>query len=483
MLAALKRSQNIKNSFWNAVNVLFYPALFLAATPHFLRLLGEADFGVWMVLNAVAMVCIHLSHFGLGQSITLFVAASRGEGRSQRIHHFYTAGLNFTLLVAAAFVALGALGLAFWPWKQSVFHTDHDTYTAIVLTMPLIAIRLLDQHYQGFFKGFEQYGVAARVSTGTRVATLALQWAVAPRGLVAVVGAALLVGAAAVVWQKFRSRRFVPGYRWQPVLLKAHWRRLASFGFWAWLQTAISLVSSQLDKFLVAAFLGPAVVAYYSLASTVLNHLHMFIEAPVGWMFPKISRLRANAASLVPHYITLRSLIAVAGSLLIATIYLFRGLLFSLWLGPEKAVAFLPFMEVFLLFQLFQTSTIAPKFFLNGLNRTALITAIEAGYRAAIVVGMCLSFWLFGTAESLVWGQCVAIALSVPVVAWVINRKVVHFVAWHEVVGASFPTLIVLATLLVPELWLQLVLGAAALVALHVFHLRHPWFRRSLLLE
>ncbi len=482
------RSRNLRNSLWNLGNTVFYPLGFLALTPYFIDGLGEHLFGAWMVLNSIVFISVHVLHFGMGPSIAMYVAEARGQSNQVRLNRYFNASLNFTTLVA---IAIGVIGLLLWlfspvDWFAWEGISDpSDLRWAMILTVGVIVSKFYEQLFGGFFKGFEEYDTAAKFNMIQKLSMLGLQVLALMNGyglsgiIFVSFGTNLLLGVAQFIW----SLRYLTEYKWTPNLDGAIFQRLGVFGFWSWIQAIISLLSFQLDRLLVAFALGTDVVAYYSLASMIANHLHVILEASIGWIFPAVSRIIQEKGDPRPLYITVRNSLMVLALSGLTLLYLIREPLFTLWLGTEKAAQALPFIELFILLEVFYVVSILPKFYLNGLSRLKLITSIELGYKTLGIISMLTFFYIMQTAESLIWGQIFSMMLTMPLEMYLVNRFVLHDTWWKESLLFVLPCFVLLGALIfLPSLYASAALGLVGILIFGIY-LKHPDFKVKLLLE
>lgn len=485
----LNRSQNIKNSFWNLLNIGLYPVAFLAVTPFFLDRLGEHLFGIWMLLNSFVFILVQVGHFGMGNSITMFVAESRGLDHAPRLNRFFNAALNFTLIIAALVLVLCLVCWYAFPLFASFLDVSEaytaDVRQALTLSIALISLKFFEQLFQGFFKGFEEYDTSAKFNISGRMLTLGghalavwQNW-----GLSGIMVVSVVINLLMALAQYRTATTYLSNYRWSATINRAIFGQLGGFGFWTWLQSMIAMLGFQLDRFIVAFFLGTDVVAYYSLASMIANHLHMGLEAMVSWMFPKISRFNNEGRDTASLYFTMRGVLLASSLLIILALFAVRQPLFTLWLGTEKYAEIIPFIELFLYFEIFYILSIAPKFYLNGLSRMRLITSLEFFYKSLSILFMVAFFMFERNATSLIWGQIVGLMIAMPIEAFVVNSRVLGRSAFTETVLVALPCFLMFFALWVPSIAISLLLLFATLVLIRLAYFSPGMFDRNLLME
>lgn len=484
----LFRSKNLSNSVWNIANTVIYPVAFLAATPFFLDHLGEHVFGTWMTLNALVFISVQVLHFGTGESVSMYVAEARGKQNQQRLMRYFNSAFNFSALLA---LGVTALAVVLWVLPPSVIPrvasglSSDDLKIALVLTLFTIASKFFEQLFGSFFKGFEEYGTAARFNMGQKLAMLLLQVGAVVMGyglptvLLMAAGSNTLLAMLQFIW----SRRYLPGHRWEAKIDPLIFGRLRSFGFWTWLQTLVALLGFQLDRLIVAFALGTHVVAYYSLASMIANHIHMVLEATVSWIFPMSSRMAGEKRDTTPLYVTVRGFVMSLSLVGLLALGFLSDPIFGLWLGAEKYRQMQEFIRLFILLEVFYVATIVPKFYLHGIGELRLIAGIEIGYKTLGVAVMLAAFALFGTATSLIWGQVVVLMLAAPLEMLIINSRVLRASLLHEVILCVLPCFLTFGALYRQPFLVSALMGLSAMVVAYVAYFRHPGFRFKLLMQ
>jgi O-antigen/teichoic acid export membrane protein len=318
-----------------------------------------------------------------------------------------------------------------------------------------------------------------------RFIALGLQVVLVVKGysLAAIFTANLAVGTLVLLPQAWIIYRAMPGYR--PYLIRSlpEKKELYHFGFWTWLQTIIAIVSYQLDRFIIAYFLGTATVTYYVLASTIVNHLHMAFEAVVSWLLPKVSRLKAATQDTLGHFITIRAFSVGFSLLIIIALYYISEPLFTLWLGPEKYGKMIGFFRLFLVFEAFLILSIVPKYYLNAIKSLHFITWLELMYKTAIVAGMIIVFSALKTAESLIYGQILALLIFMPVEYYFINKNVLRSGKTREIILTSLPSILIMGAILFSSWYVSVACLVLAIVIFRMVYVNDERFDKKLLTE
>ncbi len=476
-------STNVRNSAWNLANILIYPIAFLGATPFFINKLSESEFGMWMLINSYVFIAVHVISFGMPNSITAHVAEAIGLKRRDKLYAYINAAsrlfgrMSFLTMLAAGLILLLFL------FKVPVF--ELRILKILVVATMFISVKFPELLYQNIFKGFERYDQAAIFNTTNRMIALGFQIGLVMKGygLFEIFISNLCINVLMVIIQAVFVYLKLPEYK--PVLFKALKERTAlyHFGFWTWLQTLISVLSYQMDRFIVAYFLGTATVAYYVLASTIANHLHMAFEAMVSWLFPKVSRVKESKRDTRIYFHTIRGFSIGFSLLIILILYLVNEPLFTLWLGEEKYQKMIGFFKLFMIFEAFLILSIVPKIYLNGIKELKFITGMEFMYKTGIIIGMIITFMIRGTADSLIWGQIIALMIFMPVEYFLVNNRILYENKFQETIVSHLPSIFVMGAILSDKIECSVVLGLFAILSYWFYYIRKKQFNLKLLME
>jgi O-antigen/teichoic acid export membrane protein len=479
----IKKSSNVKNSGWNLVNTLLYPTIFLGLTPFFIDQLGETLFGQWMLLNSYVLISVQIISFGLPVSITAHVAEAVGANDLKKLYSYINASAKL-LGILSGIVAMIAAAIFILPHAQfTIFGAD--TWIMFALSTFSIAVKLQENLGQSILKGYERYDRASFYNMGNRIGALILQIGAVLYGysLLSIIVVTLVANLIMVVAQWKSITNELPDYKVNLIRSYPEQKELTHFGFWNWIQIVIAAAAFQLDRFIIAGYLGTATLTYYTLAANIANQLHLAFESLVGSVLPKFAKLRASDSDTKEHFITARAFSVGSSIIGLTGLYLVSEPLFTLWLGEAKYLKFKPFFELFIIFELLIILTIIPKTYLNAVKSLTLATGLELFYKSAMILGMVAGFVLLGTGTSLIQGQIIALIISIPIFLHIVNQEVLKNSVWREVLLGVLPSILIsfgIAYGATQIMWASLVMATMTFWA---FYLRDPSFKTKLLLE
>lgn len=478
-----KPAGNIKNSTWNLANILLYPIAFLAFTPFFINELGEDDFGIWMLINSYVYIAVHIISFGMGNSITAHVAEALGRNNSIKLKGYIDSSAKLIGWISIGTILAAILGGLIVSFGVLVFSENLDKI--LIIATLLISVKFWELLYQSILKGFERFDLSSLYNTISKFLVLGAQIVIVLYGysLWEIFISNLIINGLMLIVQAFIAYRLIPGYHFSWRTNKEERNELFHFGFWTWLQTVVSVVAYQVDRFVIAIFLGPAIAGYYILASTIINHMHMAFGAVVSWLFPKIARKKESVKNITSYFLTLRGFSVGTSLVAILITFLLYEPLFTLWLGPEKFLKMGEYFRLFLIFEAFLVMTIVPLFYLNGIKMLKLITSLEFMYKVGVIVGMFIAFWILPTADSLIIGQIVALVVLIPLEYLIVNRKLLKDNWAKETFITILPSTLVSIIIVFDQIYITVGISILCALIFYGYYLSKKRFQLKLLLE
>jgi O-antigen/teichoic acid export membrane protein len=371
-----------RSGLWAIGGQISVLAATLIAAPFTIRLLGPARYGLWSLLQSV-LAYFRLADLGMATASTKFAADryARNDSPGEATVIWTALAVTVTLTGAAALAAAIAA-----PFLVShVLHVRSSLRSEAVLAFRLVSVAAV------------AYAVSASVSTPQQVrlrwgsltvatsGPVVLQIAAAPillavtaGGLPAVAALMTAAGAAAAVLNFAVGTRLQPGLR-RPRLapgvlapLVRYGGALAIFGF-----AAIPLATA--ERFLLAHFRSPTVVAYYVVAAALGSLLAVVPAAVSQPVLPALARL-ASQARMVEYrrlyHQVLRGVFLVVTPAALVLAFVAQPFL-GLWAGSAYAAHSVVPFYVLLAGLWFSTLGYMPASQLLASGRTSTLAAIN----------------------------------------------------------------------------------------------------------
>ena len=335
-----------RNTLYNIAGALTPLACTIVTVPMYLHAIGEARYGI------VALVWLLFGYFGLfdlGLSTATANALARlRDGppatRAAVLTTSVTVNLALGALVGAVILTLG------WALLPRVA-MDPAIRGEIAAALPWLALLCPFVTAGGAFSGvltahdrfltLNLLGTAGTLLTQVVPLLAALH---VGASLAVVIPATVIVRGAMVgltAWLASRDVAVLAG-RFDRERLRA----LLSYGGWIMITNLISPVLVSVDQFVIASLLGPSAVAHYSIAYSLAVRLLIIPTAFSQTMFPVLSRLDTDEASLLATR-AVRSMTLVMTAVSVPLILAVAPFL-HWWLGARVAVSAVPVAQILL---------------------------------------------------------------------------------------------------------------------------------------
>lgn len=361
-------NKNLANSFWNLLDIFLYPIVFFVSVPLFIKHLGPEAFGVWMLLNTI-LVGMQVFNFGLGPGILKNIAWQIGKGDYAAQIRTLNSSLSASMLLFLLAVLVTAT-LAIFTLKTDLFsigsHIKSSAALCIALTGALVGFRFMEQVFTNLCKAYENFRAAAFITISNRLVPLLVNLVllVYHPDIATLVISMLICNALTMCYCFFLLHQRFSGYRFRFKIQIG--TESSRFALVLWLQSLCMILIFQADRYLTVQYFGLVTLSFYALTATIFNHLHMGFNALLGWVAPKFTKWKAQDIEVKHLYIASRDsvlLISVNALLLFHFLYPY---IFPVILGADSTKAMTPYINYFIIMELFLASSIIPAYFLNA---------------------------------------------------------------------------------------------------------------------
>ncbi len=328
-----------------------------ASIPYIYQQIGIERIGVLTLIWAL-IGYFSIFDFGLGRAITQRIASLASHQTEQQRKTTATTGVFLTLLigVVGSLAGLAAIEFAGVGWINSARNLDQEIYASFLLACLAIPATTATAGLRGILEGVQRFKAINLLKL-----ILGLSNFLGPIASIAWFGPRLDYTVGALVLARYiilvahylsvrSSFQNIPGD-----LSLEESKHLFQFGGWMTLSNIISPVMVVADRFLIANFLGAAVVAFYTIPAEFMIRLLVLPAAITTTLFPVFSKCISeknydDAFALYKKSIKIIFLIMGA-----VAICVFIGADFGLqmWLGrdfAEKSTAVASVLAVGVLF-------------------------------------------------------------------------------------------------------------------------------------
>jgi O-antigen/teichoic acid export membrane protein len=262
----------------------------------------------------------------------------------------------------------------------------------------LIWLEQVDNVFSSALKGAEQFGQAARVEVASKTlqvlatAIVLLKWP----DLMALYAMLLLVALVRLVAKIFVASRLLELSNLRPSLAGAP--VILNFAKWGWLQGIGGVLFGVADRILVGSLLGPASLAYYSIASQLALQIHALTAAGVSVIFPMVSRKLEDRGEFSLWRVAKVTMVAstLLSSSLAMMLFLLGPLILHAWIGGSAASGSAQILPWLIAAYCVLALNVVPYYLLLAMGRIRFISLTVLVSGALAMIAMALTIPTFG---------------------------------------------------------------------------------------
>ncbi len=334
----------LKNVITNYLRFFLGAVIAFALTPFMVHVMGDRDYGLWITVFSLTGY-FGLFDQGIRPSLVRYVSREHAAGDHDALAR--TISSAFALyssvgVVTMAVAVVVAMNASSWIRVDPALHAIAPTL--VLLVGASIALGFPLGVYGAVLSGLQRYDVANGIGMVIGVVRAFAFVAVLKLGggLVELAWMSLVMNLIGHAWSWVAARRLLPGLPFGLHLVgRAHVRRIASYGGWAFIGALATNVAFQTDALVITSFLGAALVTPFALAAGLIDNSRSLVHSAVWVLSPTASEMETLGEGD-----KLRALM-VAGSkysVLLAWpvligLMIFGGNLLTTWVGPSYASA------------------------------------------------------------------------------------------------------------------------------------------------
>ena len=295
------------------------------------RMLGPESRGIFTLIALFPASVITLAKFGQAQATVYFIRREK-EDVGQVVANVLYLALACSLLLVLAIVL----------FREQLLGTvlKGASSWSLAVVLPLVPLLLMESYLYAALQATDRFKVYNTRLLAESVITLAAMTVVLvgfEAGLPGALAVVITVRAMMGAWVLWSVNRQTPISRGFDLAL---FRRMFRYGIKSHVQIIASHFHFKADIYMVAYFLNPAQVAFYSIAARLAEHL-MYIPQSLGMaMFPRL----AGSSEREVHLMTARACrqVLVISGLAAAVLAVTGRWFITLWYGRDFAPAAAP---------------------------------------------------------------------------------------------------------------------------------------------
>lgn len=414
-------NKQLTNSAYGILDYASYPVAMLLAAPVVLNRLGAAEYGLWITSTAVISAGGVIAS-GFCDANIQRIAEHRGTGDQELICDTAGSmlGINLCLGALIGICAWFAAPIAAIHMAASKPVLNTECLFCLRLASVGVFLRALESVAVSTHRAFEEYRHTVRISTITRLITLAIAGILACLGqnMVAILCGTILMLAIGVYLQFRGLSHLVSNGSLRP-RFRANTRRLLSIGVFPWLQAVGSILFGQLDRVFLSVYLGPVAVTPYALCVQFAQPITGISASGLSFLFPFLSKRAGTLSAAELKVVLAKAFLWNLGFVSAAVVGLlsFGKHLIQLWAGEAVASSasglLIPITLGSALAALGATATYA----MQAMGKFPVVAIIALAGRCGVFLLMAVmmrSYGMHGLAYSRLCYGLIPIAVYIP---------------------------------------------------------------------
>ena len=389
-------------SILQVANLLSAAAASLLIMPFVVRTVGDAAYGVWVVVGTFVGY-YGLLDFGMTATVTRYLAAAMGARDGRALQQTFATALAMFAGMAVVVLLVTAGLIAAIPAPAG---TDPAVFRRVLALAGLaFAVGFPTRAFAGLAQAALRYDIPAGLELlGLAVRTTAIVlllhsgWSIDGLAIASLAAALLQLSLYPLLVRRLRTGvRFL-----SPDATRATMRRLADFSAFVFLAQLADVLRFRLDVIVVGHFVGLAAVTHYGIAATLINYFISLLTNAAGVLGGVFSR-QAGADELAALR---RSFLA--GTRLSTFLASFAGFglvawgraFITRWMGPAYTDAYpsLALLAVGCTIALWQVPSVPAMYGIGRHRFFAYATIAEGAANLVLSIVLASHFGMFGVA-------------------------------------------------------------------------------------
>jgi O-antigen/teichoic acid export membrane protein len=317
-------------------------------TPLILHEIGVIGYGTWAVFLAINGMT-SLADLGLVGTVSKFVAEHNANGDHVSLNRLLNTG--FAVFCLLTFVLVGALYAGSSYFTQFLFRESNgggaELTTLFRYFLVVIAANILTLLFSSVTTGLQRMDLTNIMSAFNTLCAAVIGAILLVRGwgLRGLLYGQICAATLTVFGYLILVKKLLPLVRLSPVGIDAgEAKKIFTFSLRFYFTQAAVAVHNNIEKLLLASFVGVAAAGWYDIANDVALKIRGVVGLVLGPVMPAASELAAKKDDrrLVELYYRAHKYLAFLGLPIICYATLVSSRFVELWIGPKFAVVALP---------------------------------------------------------------------------------------------------------------------------------------------
>lgn len=343
----MKRDQLKAGVLLSYINLLIGNLIPFIYTPIMLRMLGQAEYGIYGIAQSI-MGYLHLLNFGIGGSIVRYLAKYRAEGNKDGEERIFGLFIKIYTVIGAAILIVGmALSFNLDFYSRSLTEAELTLLRHLVQLMTInCAVFMPFNVYSSMIIAHEQFVLNKLVAMISSIAAPALNLVLLFCGLGSVglvLSSTLLNFVTYVLYVFFVHKRIGlhPSFKG---VERGVLKEILGFSVFVFLANIVDILYWATDKLIIGWAVGSVATAVYNIGASFNGYITSLSTAVSGVLMPRITSMAVKDTpreEFTALFIKAGRLQFIIISFIVSAFIAFGRQFITLWAGPDYGQAYI----------------------------------------------------------------------------------------------------------------------------------------------
>lgn len=391
----MKHNQVKAGAALSLISLLISNLIPFVYTPIMLRMLGQAEYGLYGIAHSF-MGYINLLNFGIGGAIVRYIAKYRASGDKEGEEKIFGLFIKIYSIISVAILAAGtflSFNLEFY--SRSLTASELETLRVLVLLMTLnTALFLPLSPFSAMITAHEKFVFSKTIAMMTTIAApiLNLLLLFSGYGSVGLVLSTVILNIITyIIYVVYVAKKL----KLRPRFSKSGdgiLREIVGFSLFVFLGQIVDMLYWSTDKLIIGWAIGSKATAVYNIGSCFNGYVTSISTAISGVLMPRIASMSVNKSSnkdFTELFIKVGRIQFVLISFIVSAFVAFGRQFIALWAGDgyEEAYAVALLTMIPVTVPLIQNTGLNILFALNKHKFRSIV------YACIAVLNVALTFW------------------------------------------------------------------------------------------
>ncbi len=365
--------KDFKNGSLIFISNFYDPILLAILTPIFINNLSLEIYGVWVLIFSIANF-VKLGSAGINNSIIKFLGNHSGNKKKEKylinsLFLFILYSTIFIFLILAVFQIFNFDDLFSFDFIISFEYF-------FIISIIFVIFKSFEECILSVYLSFEDYesSTLLKIFSKSIIFILQIYVIIFYKDIVVLLETSCITLSLIILLQILilkKKYQIINYYNINNLISYDIIKKYFYYSKGLIISNLISIINLNIDKYVVAYFLGLKVLGLYNIAFLIFSLIHLAFNSFFFYLFPKMNKIK-NKSLRFRTFIRAEMNIIIIGFLSICFIFLISDFFLKIWLGNAYDQTIYDYHRLFVLINFLILQTIPIHYYLVTLEETSL---------------------------------------------------------------------------------------------------------------